>query len=261
MPDVVDAPPFLTAPALSSAGIRHGFFTRQGGVSSGIYASLNAGRGSADRPDDVAENRARIAGAMGVPATALVSMNQIHSADVLTLDAPPDGRPKVDGLVTTRPGIALGVLHADCAPVLFADAGNRVIGGAHAGWRGATGGILEATVDEMVAQGARRSAIVAVVGPTIGAPSYEVGPDFPAPVIDANPEAARCFAPSARPGHHMFDLPGYIVMRLSAAGVGTVENLGLDTYADPDRFFSYRRTTHRGEADYGRMLAAIALEA
>ncbi len=261
MPDAEDAPPFLTAPSLAAAGIRHGFFTRNGGVSSGIYATLNAGRGSDDRAEDVARNRARIAAAMGVPVDALVSMNQIHSADVLTLETAPEGRPKVDGLVTDRPGIALGVLHADCAPVLFADPEARIVGGAHAGWRGATGGVLEATVGAMVARGARRENIIAAVGPTIGATSYEVGADFPDPIVAANPDAARYFTPATRPGHHMFDLPGYIVMRLTSAGVGTVENLGLDTYADPDRFFSYRRTTHRGEADYGRMLAAIALEA
>ena len=261
MPDAEDAAPCLTAPALAADGIRHGFFTRNGGVSGGIYATLNAGRGSDDRAEHVAANRERIAAAMGVSVHALVSMNQIHSADVMTLTAPPEGRPKVDGLVTDRPGIALGVLHADCAPVLFADMKHRVIGGCHAGWRGAIGGVLEATLDAMAALGADRASTVVAIGPTIGPRSYEVGPDFPAPVIAANPAAARHFTPAAHPGHHMFDLPGYIVMRLEAAGAGQVENMALDTYADAERFFSYRRTTHRGEADYGRMLAAIALEA
>lgn len=242
------------------AGIRHGFFTRQGGVSDGIYASLNAGRGSGDAADSVARNRARIAAALAVAPDALVSMHQTHSADVLVVDGPRTDRPRVDALVTRTPGVALGVLHADCAPVLFADPQAGVVGGAHSGWRGAVGGVLEATLEAMSALGASPARVVAVIGPTIAQASYEVGPAFPDPIVAEIPEAARFFAPGARPSHHQFDLPGYIAMRLARAGVGEIDDLGLDTYRDERLFFSYRRATHRGEADYGRLLSAISLE-
>lgn len=244
--------PVIRSDALALRGIRHGFFTREGGVSSGLYSTLNAGAGSDDDPAAVAENRRRIAEWMGVEPDALVTMNQTHSVDVLAVTAPVH-RPKVDALVTSRAGIALGVLSADCAPVLFAAAG--VIGAAHAGWRGATGGIVEATLTAMEALGAHRAAVTAVIGPTIGATSYEVGPEF---VARLGADADLC-RPSPRAGHAYFDLPGYIVRRAEAAGIGRIVDLGLDTYPD-QRFFSYRRTTHRGEGDYGRLLSAIVLE-
>jgi YfiH family protein len=246
------APPVIRSDALTAPSVRHAFFTREGGVSTGIYESLNAGAGSADDPAAVAENRRRIAAAMGVPAEALVTMNQTHSIDVLTVTAPVQ-RPKVDAMVTSRPGLCLGVLTADCAPVLFATAG--VIGAAHAGWRGAMGGIVEAVLDAMEALGAHRAAVTAVIGPTIAQASYEVGPEFVARLSGD----ADLFRPSPRAGHAFFDLPGYIVRRAERAGIGRIVDLGLDTYPDP-RFFSYRRTTHRGEADYGRLLSAIVLE-
>ncbi len=245
---------------LACPGIRHGFFCRTGGVSDGIYTSLNAGRGSNDRAVDVDENRRRVASHFGLALERLVSMHQVHSAEALTLEAPPAEPPRVDALVTRTPGLALGVLHADCAPVLFADPQARVIGAAHAGWRGATGGILEATVAAMVASGAEPARIRAAIGPTIAQPSYEVGPDFPAPVLVGHPDAAAFFKRAPRPTHHLFDLPGYIAMRLAAAGVGAVDDLALDTYADDTRFFSYRRATHRGEPDYGRLVSVIMLE-
>ncbi|GAB5377687.1 MAG: peptidoglycan editing factor PgeF [Acuticoccus sp.] len=250
----------IAAASLTGAGVRHGFFGREGGVSQGIYASLNAGRGSSDTGEDVDENRRRIAAHFDLPAHNLVSMHQVHSATALVVDTPPAERPRVDALVTRTPGLALGVLHADCAPVLFADAQAGIVGAAHSGWRGATGGILEATVAAMVGLGARPARMVAVIGPTIAQASYEVGPEFPAPVIDAHPEAAGFFAPAPRQGHHLFDLPGYIAMRLTRAGIGTVEDLALDTYADERRFFSYRRATHRREPDYGRLVSVIVLE-
>ncbi|MEM8553078.1 MAG: peptidoglycan editing factor PgeF, partial [Pseudomonadota bacterium] len=198
--------------------------------------------------------------ALGVDLDALISMNQTHSASVMTVGAEGADRPRVDAMVTAAPGLALTVLHADCAPVLFADARNGVIGAAHAGWRGAAGGIIEATLEAMGAIGAARSSTVAVIGPTIAHASYEVGPDFPVPIVTALPAAADFFTPSKRYGHHMFDLPGYILMRLEAAGVGETQNIDIDTYADEERFFSYRRNTHRGETDYGRLLSAIVLE-
>lgn len=254
-----------TAEPLSAAllddidGLSHGFFTRNGGVSEGVYRTLNAGQGSADAPEAVAANRRRVEETLGVSPGHLITMNQTHSADVLTVTAPLE-RPKVDALVSDVPGLALGVLTADCGPVLFADPQNRVIGGAHAGWRGALGGILEATIAAMEGLGASRAGMVAVLGPTIAQPSYEVGPELKERVIADDASAEDLFVPSGREGHALFDLPGYIVRRLSAAGVGRVFDLKQDTYADPGRFFSYRRGCHRGEPDYGRLVAAIALE-
>jgi len=252
--------PAIAANGLVAPGLRHAFFTRRGGVSRGIHASLNAGLGSSDDRGHVSENRRRIAAALAIAPDQLVTMHQTHSATVLAVDAPPGARPRVDALVTDRPGLALAVLHADCAPVLLADPGAGVVAAAHAGWRGATGGILEATLAEMVARGAELPRVRAAIGPTIAQPSYEVGPEFPDPVVAAWPEAARHFRPAPRAGHHLFDLPGYIAMRLAASGVGAVEDLALDTYRDERRFFSYRRATHRGEADYGRLLSAILIE-
>ncbi|WP_439648252.1 peptidoglycan editing factor PgeF [Acuticoccus kalidii] len=250
----------MAADALTRQGLRHAFFTRQGGVSDGIYHSLNAGRGSADAPDKVDENRKRIASAMGVAVDRLVTMHQVHSRDVLTVTDIPAERPKLDAMVTARPGLALGVLTADCAPILFADPQAGVIGAAHSGWRGATSGILEATLEAMIALGARASDTIAVIGPTIAQASYEVGPEFIDGVVAARPDTADLFRPSTRPDHHLFDLPAYIDRRAHAAGIGTVVDLALDTYADEARFFSYRRATHRGEPDYGRLISAIVLE-
>ena len=251
----------IEAPALSSTRIRHAFFTRQGGVSEGIYASLNGGLGSSDAPAHVAENRSRMGAELGVAPENLVSLHQIHSAEAIAVEAPWSGeRPRADGLATAKPGIALAIATADCGPVLFADPQAGVIGACHAGWKGALGGVLEATVGRMEALGAERARIVAVLGPTIGRDNYEVGPDFAARFAQADPENRRFFRPSpGRDGHAMFDLPAYIVARLTAAGLGTVGDLGLCTYADEERFYSYRRATHRGEPDYGRLISAISL--
>ncbi len=241
-------------------GISHAFFTRQGGVSEGLYASLNGGVGSSDRPEHVAENRARMARALSVAPERLLSAYQIHSPDVVVADAPwtHEARPRADAIVTRTPALAIGVSTADCGPVLFADAGAGVIGAAHAGWRGALGGVIEATVAAMERLGAARGNIVAAAGPMISQPNYEVGNDLRERFAAADPDNARFFAPG-KPGHAMFDLPGYVISRLERAGVGQVENLGLCTYADPERFYSYRRTTHRAEPDYGRHVNAIAM--
>jgi YfiH family protein len=246
----------ITADTL--APIRHGFFTRKGGASSGIFAGLNCGPGSSDMAEAVEINRARVAAEMGVDPAALVTLNQTHSADVLTLDTAPPGRPCADAMVTRRPGLALGILTADCAPVLFADPVAGVIGAAHAGWRGAQGGVLEATLDAMTALGAERGRIAAVIGPTISQPAYEVGPEFAESFIDDDPETARFFVGGPR-GRPLFDLPGYALWRLRAAGVGQAEWTRHCTYGDPERFYSFRRATHAGEADYGRLIAVIRL--
>ncbi|MBN9062866.1 MAG: polyphenol oxidase [Rhizobiales bacterium 65-9] len=239
--------------------IAHAFFTRQGGVSKGIYASLNGGLGSDDDRAHVIKNRARMARALGVADDALVSLHQIHSADVIAVTAPHAGeRPMADALVTATPGLALAIAHADCGPVLFADRIHRVIGAAHAGWKGAFTGVLENTVSAMEKLGARRENIVASLGPTIGPKSYEVGPEFVARLTENDESRDRFFAPSENPGHALFDLPSYILTRLREAGVAA-HDLALDTYADADRFFSYRRSVHRKEEDYGRLISAIAL--
>ncbi|MCG8547736.1 MAG: peptidoglycan editing factor PgeF [Alphaproteobacteria bacterium] len=256
-------PDLLTAEPLAEiAGIRHGFFTRAGGVSDGLYASLNVGFGSKDDSEKVAENRSRAITALG-GATALNTVYQEHGKQVARADEGWDPRsaPRADGMVTNRPGLALGILTADCAPVLFADTDQRVIGAAHAGWRGAVGGILAATIDAMLALGAKRETIRAAVGPTIGSASYEVGPEFPVPFLGEDTANDRFFKPSSRDGHHMFDLPGYVSARLEALGVATVMDLDRDTCAEEQHFFSYRRATLRGEADYARGLSAIMLEA
>ncbi len=254
----------ITAQSLSAQPrLRHGFFTRQGGVSGGVYRSLNCGPGSGDDPDHVAANRARALKELGGDGSALVTAHQIHSAEAVVVEAPwtPAQAPRADGLVTARPGIALGVLAADCVPVLFADAANRVIGAAHAGWKGALGGILEATVEAMAGLGADTAAITAAVGPCIGFESYEVGPEFRATFLAAAAANEVFFGPSTRPGHFQFDLAGYVFSRLSGMGLGLAESVPGDTCADETRFFSYRRATHRGEADYGRALSAIMLQA
>lgn len=252
---------FITSPDLAAEpGIGHAFFTREGGVSTGIYASLNGGLGSADAPDAIVENRARMAAHLKVPASHLVSLYQVHSADVETVGGPWQAeRPKADGMVSAAPGVALGVSSADCGPILFCDSEARVVGAAHAGWKGAFSGIVASTVTAMEKLGARRERILAVLGPTISARAYEVGPEFVERFKAENHTYARFFTASERAAHAMFDLPAFIGLRAQEAGIGRFVDLGLCTYADEQRFFSYRRTTHRGEADYGRLISAITL--
>jgi hypothetical protein len=256
--------PRLTTGTLNRLdGVTHGFFTRMGGVSQGIYASANCGFGSRDVPDGVAENRARCARRLEIDPARLITAHQVHSATVATVDAPwrREDAPRADAMVTRVPGIGLGILTADCVPVLFADANARVVGAAHAGWRGALSGIVEATVAAMCALGATRERIVAAVGPAIGRHSYEVGPEFPAPFLASDADNEVFFFPAAAPGKHLFDIKGYVASRLMASGI--VEHMVLpnDTCAEERRFFSYRRACHRGEDDYGRQISAIALEA
>lgn len=249
----------LALAPLAGSGIAHGFFTREGGVSEGLYAGLNVGLGSKDEPDRIRENRRRVAGWFGEESDRLATLYQIHSPYVVTVDGPVTGdRPEADGQVTDRPGIVLGVLTADCGPVLFADAVAGVIGSAHAGWKGAFDGVLENTIAAMEALGAHRENIVASLGPSISQRNYEVGPEFYDRFVARNPDWARFFMPSGKEGHHLFDLPDLTVSRLAGAGV-KAENLDICTYADEDRFFSYRRTTHRKEPDYGRQISAIML--
>lgn len=245
----------LTADAL--APLRHGFFTRKGGASSGIFAGLNCGGGSTDMADVVAINRARVAQAMAVPPEALVGVHQVHSADVVTVRGPgPQGR--ADAMVTDVPGLALAVLTADCMPVLMADAGAGVIGAVHAGWRGALAGVLEATLDAMEALGADREETVAVIGPCISQRAYEVGPEFLATFEGDDPAHAWFFA-NGTGDRYLFDLPGFGLKRLRDAGIGHAEWTRHCTYSDPDLFYSFRRSVHAGEADYGRLLSAIRL--
>jgi YfiH family protein len=241
--------------------IRHAFFTRAGGVSSGVYASLNGGVGSADTPQNIVENRARMAGALSVRPEHFLTAYQIHSADVVVAQTPwaTSARPRADAIVTREPGLAIGVSTADCGPVLFADPQAHVVGAAHAGWRGALAGVLEATLATMERLGANRRRIVAAAGPMIRQPNYEVGPDLIGRFIAADRDNVRFFKPAERAGHAQFDLAGYVGMRLERAGVAEVEDLGLCTYADPDQFYSYRRATHQAEPDYGRHINAIAL--
>ena len=257
-----EAPEFLQAQTLRAQGLAHGFFTRRGGVSTGVYASLNGGVGSRDEPGAVAENRARMARALGIAPDHLLVPYQVHSPDAVTVSAPwaPNARPRCDGIVTATPGLGLGVTGADCGILLFAAPASGVIGAAHAGWRGALAGVVEATVAAMEKLGARRQDIVAALGPTIAQASYEVGREFVATFTKAEADAARFFAPSVNADKAMFDLHGFIGMRVERSGIGRFEDLGLDTYGDEERFFSFRRTTHRGEDDYGRLVAAIALE-
>ena len=239
-----------------SLHVPHGFFTAEGGVSTGLYASLNCGRGSRDRPEAVAINRGRVATRLGVGADALVSVHQVHSPEVAVIADGPWKPMRADAMATRRRDVALGILTADCGPLLLADAEAGVVAAAHAGWGGALAGVVEATVDTMERLGAARTRIAAVLGPTIGPASYEVGPEFAARFEAANPSHARFFAPGA--GDRMlFDLPAFILSRLEAAGVSAAWT-GHDTYPD-ERFFSYRRSVHRGEADYGRMIAAIRM--
>ena len=245
----------ITSDALAP---RHGFFTRKGGASSGIFAGLNCGTGSSDQAEIVAINRARVADAMGLGVEALVSVHQVHSPAVVTFTAPLADRPRADAMVTATPGLALAVLTADCQPVLFADAKAGVIGAAHAGWKGARDGVMEATLDAMEALGARRGDITAVIGPCISQTAYEVGQEFFDSFTDEAPEAQRFFV-NGNGDRYLFDRPSYGLWRLREAGVGHADWTRHCTYRDPARFYSYRRTTHAGEADYGRQISVIRL--
>lgn len=250
----------IQAPSLAFPNIRHAFFTRAGGVSQGIYESLNGGLGSQDAVENVRENRARMAQAVGVAPAHFVSCFQIHSPDAVVVEAPwtRENSPRADALVTRVPGIAIGVGAADCGPILFADSEAGVIGAAHAGWKGALTGVTDSAIAAMEKLGAKRARIRAAIGPLIRQGAYEVGPEFVQRFAGTDASYARFFIPSARAGHAMFDLPGFIRFRLEQSDIAGVEDLGLCTYTD-QRFFSYRRTTHRGEPDYGRHVHAIAL--
>jgi YfiH family protein len=242
-------------------GLRHAFFTCEGGVSEGIYASLNGGLGSNDDKAKVNENRRRMAEQLGVTPENLVGVHQTHSPDAIVATGPWQAgpRPKADAIVTRTEGLAIGVTTADCGPILLVDPSARVIAAAHAGWKGALTGILESTVETMEKLGAIRSGVIAAIGPLIRQPSYEVGSEFVERFLDADADNAGFFLPGERAGHSMFDLAGYIRMRLENAGVLMIDDLGVDTYAD-ERFYSYRRSVHRKETDYGRLVHAIALE-
>ena len=252
---------FVSSLLAAIPGLRHAFFTREGGVSDGIYDSLNGGLGSRDNPANVAENRRRMAERLGVEPAHFLNVHQIHSPDVIVATGPWETpvRPKADAIVTRAEGLAIGVTTADCGPILFVDPKARVIGAAHAGWKGALTGILESTIDAMEKLGAERNSVVAAIGPLIRQPSYEVGKEFVERFIDADAENTLFFLPGERDGHAMFDLPGFIRMRLENAGVVMIDDLGFDTYAD-ERCYSYRRSVHRKESDYGRHVHAIALE-
>jgi purine-nucleoside/S-methyl-5'-thioadenosine phosphorylase / adenosine deaminase len=252
----------LCASSLSAIdGVRHGFFTRLGGVSGGLYASLNCGPGSRDEAANVVENRARVAEILGAKPDRLLSVSQQHSADAITAKRPWDAAklPEADAIVTSTPGLAIGILTADCAPVLFADGEARVIGAAHAGWRGALSGIIEATVEAMQKLGAAPERITAVIGPAISQKAYEVGAEYVERFLAEEPESEAFFMNDEGSGEPHFDLPGYVGERLARAGVGTIADLGLCTYCEETRLFSYRRSQHRGEEDYGRQISAILL--
>jgi polyphenol oxidase len=249
---------FMSATGLA---VPHGFFTRRGGVSSGPFASLNCALSGKDSRDNVLENRARAARAIDVDPARLVGIHQVHGADVTHVTEPwtPGNGPRADAMVTDRPGIALGIVTGDCAPVLFADPHAGVVGAAHAGWRGALSGVVEATITAMERLGAARERIRAALGPMIRQPNYEVGSDLMDRYAAEDPSSRAFFVPASRPDHALFDLPGYIAERLHRAGIRHVGDVGLCTYADPSLFFSYRRATHRAESDYGRHVNAIAL--
>jgi YfiH family protein len=251
----------VKADTLALPGIKHAFFTSEGGVSTGHYASLNGGIGSDDKAAHVAENRARMAAAVGVEPSRFLTLYQIHSPHVVVAEAPwtLEARPHADGIVTRVPGLAVGVSTADCGPVLFAEPQARVVGAAHAGWRGALSGVVEATITAMERLGAARERIRAALGPMIRQPNYEVGSDLMDRYAAEDPSSSAFFVPASRPDHALFDLPGYIAERLHRAGIRHVGDVGLCTYADPSLFFSYRRATHRAESDYGRHVNAIAL--
>jgi YfiH family protein len=252
--------PALTSPLLDLPGIRHAFFTRQGGVSTGIYSGLNVGRGSSDDAADVAENRRRAAAHFGLEVQALSTCYQIHSATALTADQGwGDERPQGDAVVTAVPDLICGALAADCAPILLADPVARIVASAHAGWKGALGGIAEATIARMTEMGAAPERIIAVVGPCIGPASYEVGEEFEARFLEVSQDHQSFFQPGKAPDKRQFDLPGFVLSRLRAAGVQTCDWIGRDTCAEPDHFYSNRRAFQRGEPDFGRLLSAISL--
>ena len=253
-------PPFRKADALSSPRVTHGFFGRKGGVSKGLYDSLNCGPGSSDERASVIENRARATASLA-PGAKLVTLYQMHSAHAVTVSTPWEmaDNPKADAFATNKSGIALGILTADCAPILLADTQAHVIGAAHAGWGGALAGVTESVVAAMERLGAKREQISAAIGPCISQPSYEVGPEFKPRFMAADPANARFFAPSKREGHWQFDLAAYVAHRLRQSGIGTIEIMPECTYLGAEDYFSYRRTTHRKEADYGRQLSAIML--
>ncbi len=253
---------YRTAETLAHlTGIRHAFFTREGGVSEGLYASLNAGPGSQDDPAHVAENRARAARAIGAAPERLCTLYQVHGAEVVTVDAPwaAEARPQADAMVTNRPGLMLGILTADCVPVLLCDPKARVIGAAHAGWKGAFAGVTAATVTAMERLGAHRDRLIAAIGPAIGWRSYEVDEAFLRRFLDADDANAQFFREAAATRKYLFNVKGYVAQRLADAGVHHTQILGDDTYALEAQYFSFRRTTHRQEADYGRQLSAIVL--
>ncbi len=252
----------IQSPALATLKrVRHAFFTRQGGVSEGVYASLNGGLGSNDDRAHVNENRKRMTAALGVAEDALTMAFQVHSPDAVVATHPwtQDGRPRADAVVTATPGLAAGVTIADCGPVLLADEAAGVVAAVHAGWKGALDGVIESAVAAMEKLGAVRPRIVAAIGPLIRKESYEVGLEFVARFRADDPGNRCYFSPAEQPGHAMFDLPGYIARKLLMARVGMIQDLGLDTYRDETHFYSYRRSVHRKEADYGRLVAAIAL--
>ncbi len=252
----------LQSDLLAQAGLSHGFFTRQGGVSSGLYGSLNCGPGSKDKHEDVTENRRRAMEMMQIESDNLRTLYQVHSADVLVIEEsdPFKTRPKADAMVTKIPGLALGILTADCVPILFADVENGVIAAAHSGWKGTVSDIGRNVVEAMEGLGAERANIRVAIGPAIAQASYEVGPEFPGPFLDLDPSSDRFFIPSVKPGHHMFDLKGFVHSRIDRLNVAAIDMLNNDTCAEEDLFYSYRRMTKRGEADYGRQLSAIALQ-
>lgn len=251
---------FCASTLESCDGIRHGFFTRQGGVSRGIYGSLNCGLGSRDDAENVRQNRALVAYTLGVPPECLLTLYQIHSATAVIVDRPWNGEaPEADALVTRTPGLAISALTADCAPILFCDPEARVIAAAHAGWRGALSGIVEATIATMEELCAKRERIVAVIGPTISQRAYEVGADYVDRFVAEEPASTAFFMTDESSGEPHFDLSGYVAERLSHAGVGSVSDLSLCTYCDETRLFSYRRSQHHGEEDYGRQISAIVL--
>jgi YfiH family protein len=245
-----------------ASGVRHAFFTREGGVSDGLFGSLNCGFGSGDMPERVAENRARAMAMLDLAADRLVTCHQIHSPDVVAVEAPwrREDNPRADALVTVRRGVALGILTADCVPVLLADPAAGVIGAAHAGWKGALDGIVAATVEAMVGLGAAPGRMRAAIGPCIAQRSYEVGTEFPAPFLAADAANGDFFAPARRQGYFMFDIGGFVERRLIEAGIGAIQRAPCDTVAEETRFFSYRRACLKGETGYGRALSAIVLE-
>ena len=249
----------ILAEDLKLPNVTHGFFTREGGYSTGIFSSLNCGLGSGDEIELVKKNRALVSAKMGVGADHLVSAYQVHGTDVALVLQPFEERPKVDGLVANRPGLALGILTADCGPILFADAKGRTVGACHAGWKGALNGVFRSTIVEMERHGTRRENVVAVLGPTISQKAYEVGPEFLKAFKERDRAFLKFFIPSVKKNHYMFDLPLFLVERMKAFGIGKVVDLGLCTYSDEARFFSYRRATHKAEPDYGRLISTIAM--